>query len=74
MYFSAMISRIKNLAFFSFVFMALISVLHAEVYVEEKVNSWTATGYLWVVGALALVVIVILVAVFFENRNSKKNE
>ena len=56
------------------VFLALLSSLHAEVYVVEKVNSWTATGYLWVVGSLAFVVIVILVAIFIEKRNSKKND
>ena len=50
------------------------SRLMAEVYVEEKVNSWTNTGYLWVVSGLALVVVLILVAVYIENRNGKKND
>lgn len=74
MYFSLMNTLVKKLIGTFFVLTSLFSSLHAEVYVEEKVNSWTATGYLWVIGGLALVVIAILVATFIEKRNSKKND
>ena len=61
-----------NLQSIIFSSLLLLPFAHAEIYVEPKVNSWTAHGYLWVIGAMALVVIVILAAVYYENRKSKK--
>lgn len=57
-------------------FFFCISAIVAEVHVEEAVNSWDSTGFLWVAIVFGIVICTIIIAVFYEKRAIKrmKNE
>jgi hypothetical protein len=49
-------------------FLASAQSAIAEIVVQERKNSWDSAGFLWVVGGLAIVVVIAVTATILEKR------